>query len=72
MAKKGKTKKGKKGPRTIYQSPPIEAIKCPHCGAYGDSKATGTKGAVQFRQCRRGACRASFTVARKRILVDEP
>jgi hypothetical protein len=40
------------------------AIKCPRCGA-ADTKATSTRGRVQYRICRRGTCRRRFHIVRE-------
>lgn len=55
--------------RARYVSPSYLEISCPRCGG-PNHVPTGTKGAIQYRQCRSGTCRHSFKVARRRILSE--
>ncbi|HUX16779.1 MAG TPA: hypothetical protein VMW52_09930 [Phycisphaerae bacterium] len=71
MTKKGRnttTRRSHRQPgddaRTVYAFP--TQVRCPRCGAL-DTTRTGQDGAIQYRACQRGTCRATFKITGKKV-----
>ena len=52
-------------PEWVFPGQGDAATRCPRCRA-GDTVRVGQHGGTQYRECRRGTCRARFSVAGRR------